>query len=97
VIFLSSSQESVTGVGVYQGPILVVDNFFDKFFTKQWCVTGNDTLASLVTCPPSNVVTRPAGAISFKRDNNYPSMTSSYVAGNSFGFCDNVSTPMANI
>jgi hypothetical protein len=76
----------------------VVDNFFDKYLTKKWCVTGDATLlTSLATCPVSNVVTRPAGAISFKRDNNYPSMTSSYVAGNSFGFCDNVSTPMANI
>lgn len=77
-------QETLTAVGLYQGPILVVGNYFDKFDTRSWC------LNNAPTCPADQRLTRHAGAISFKRSNNYPTMTSSYVAQNSFGFCDNV-------
>ena len=74
-------------MSIYQGPVIIDSCFFDKYVTKSWCV--DDKKAT--KCDDANLITRYAGAISFKRSNQYPSMTSSYVQNNTFGFCDNVS------
>ena len=86
-IYLAYSTDSLTGVSIYQGPVIIDSCFFDKFVTKSWCIDDE----SSTECADKELITRYSGAISFKRANNYPSMTSSYIQNNTFGFCDNVS------
>ena len=74
-------------MSIYQGPVIINSCFFDKYVTKSWCFDDETS----TECPETDLITRHAGAISFKRSNNYPSMTSSYVQNNTFGFCDDVS------
>ncbi|KAL8563717.1 hypothetical protein ACOMHN_063485 [Nucella lapillus] len=77
---------TLTAASLYQGPNIVDSCFFDKYTTIQWCLEPSQTVSQ---CSPSKIVTRYSGAISFKRSNTYPTMTSSYAVNNSFGFCDN--------
>ncbi|XP_076450351.1 cell surface hyaluronidase-like isoform X2 [Babylonia areolata] len=77
---------SLTAVSIYQGPNLITDNFFQRYRTASWCLEEGTALEH---CDAGDVVTRHAGAISFQRVNLYPTMTSTYSAGNTFGFCDN--------
>ncbi|PVD33531.1 hypothetical protein C0Q70_04787 [Pomacea canaliculata] len=68
--------ESLTGIGVYQGPNFIKHSYFDRFDTQT--LTGS----------AGNTVTRHAGGISFKRSNAYPTMTSCYMQNITFGYCD---------
>lgn len=70
--------ESLTGIGVYQGPNFIKHSYFDRFDTQT--LTGS----------AGNTVTRHAGGISFKRSNAYPTMTSCYMQNITFGYCDGV-------
>ena len=81
---------SLTAVSLYQGPILVRNNFFDKYQDRYWCRTTGLTYPD--DCDQaSEYMKRSAGAISYNRENNYPMYTSTYVEGNKFGYCDEVS------
>ncbi|XP_070200699.1 cell surface hyaluronidase CEMIP2-like [Littorina saxatilis] len=76
-----SPWQTVTGMGIYQGPMFVKHTYFDRFTTEYW----NDSwTGALGTRPVSH-----AGAISFKKDSTYPTYTSQYTTDLSFGFCDN--------
>ncbi|XP_076450324.1 cell surface hyaluronidase CEMIP2-like [Babylonia areolata] len=79
---------SLTAVSLYQGPVFVRSCFFDNYPTKYWCLQDMGS-RPVSECSSKMLVTRYAGAISFKRSNTYPTMTSSYVSNNTFGFCDN--------
>ena len=82
-----NSTETWTAVSIYQGPTIIKSCFFNNYVTKSWCLDDETSKE----CPDEELITRYAGAISFKRSNNYPSMTSTYVENNTFGYCDNVS------
>ncbi|KAK7098321.1 cell surface hyaluronidase CEMIP2-like isoform X2 [Littorina saxatilis] len=83
--FPGQPTDSLTAIGLYQGPVIIKNCFFDKYETKSWCLDDE----SSTECDDDELLTRYAGAISFKRNTNYPSMTSSYVENNLFGYCDN--------
>lgn len=78
--FTGSPTDSLTAISTYQGPNFLKNCYFDRYRTKTWCVTDACT----------EKLTRYAGAVSWKRDNTYPTMTSSYVQDLKFGFCDGV-------
>ncbi|KAK7481482.1 hypothetical protein BaRGS_00027244, partial [Batillaria attramentaria] len=73
--------DSLTGVAFYQGPMFVKNCFFDRYVTWFW----DDSWAEDFGSRP----VRPAGAISWKRANTYPTMTNTWVHNVTFGYCDN--------
>ncbi|KAK7484790.1 hypothetical protein BaRGS_00023964, partial [Batillaria attramentaria] len=78
--FVGQPTDPLTALSMYQGPNFIKNTYFDRYQTEHLCVTDSCT----------ETLARPAGAVSWKRDNTYPTMTSSYVQGLKFGFCDGV-------
>ncbi|XP_076471805.1 cell migration-inducing and hyaluronan-binding protein-like [Babylonia areolata] len=71
---------TITGVGIYQGPMFVKHSYFDRFATRYW----NDAWKGKLGRRPVSY----AGAISFKKDSTYPTYTSQYITNLTFGYCD---------
>ncbi|KAK7090198.1 cell surface hyaluronidase-like [Littorina saxatilis] len=72
---------TITGVGIYQGPMFIKHTYFDQFQDRFW----NDSW----TVPYRKRPVSYAGGVSFKRDSTYPTYTSQYSIDVSFGYCDN--------
>ncbi|XP_070199288.1 cell surface hyaluronidase-like isoform X2 [Littorina saxatilis] len=79
-----SPWHTITGVGIYQGPMLVKHSYFDRFATTYWNDTWQDELGKRPVSP--------AGAISWKKDSTYPVYTSQYTTNLTFGYCDGYSS-----
>ncbi|XP_025088635.1 protein DDB_G0287365-like isoform X2 [Pomacea canaliculata] len=80
--FPTTPYETLTGVSLYQGPNIVKNTYFNRFWNK---ILNNNWKDS----NGLNLI-RYGGGLSFKRSNAYPTMTSSYVQNITFGYCDGV-------
>jgi hypothetical protein len=78
------SYESWTGVGTYQGPVFVDNCYFDRYSHLYWAPEW----ARLYGVTPPVL---PGAAISFHRQNLYPTTPWCLFSNIKFGYCDDVS------
>ncbi|KAL8618550.1 hypothetical protein ACOMHN_021819 [Nucella lapillus] len=75
-----SPYDSWTGVSIYQGPMLLTNCHFSRYGNTWWADHWTDAYGFRPV--------RPGAALSFKRDNIYPTVPWSAVSGLKFAECD---------